>query len=517
MQMVSFNRVNSALSSYNQRLSTADFASAAPTVLGEYNAKLTSTVGKTVGQKVNGFEAISQLEDYSGQLGDNLFGLATVALTSEVEGFLDTLIENIEDAFTNLGGGHAEFTDVLTALGTLAVLTGTNPGSAFLKSYYGGSSSNAMAVLLSKATGKNVSQLLSTVETLQSAGSKQFVQAAFGRVLSEVLNPIIAEFNKKVDLNLGTAIDKVLQAIVDVVDSPVALIINDLTGGKLLGAELNNAIRLLSNGQYAEAILLVSQNSNEPYSVIEERLLNIDTKISTRITYTGSTTLPVFDIGSNANGWEGVATTTITNRSNASSPINYNFTRLGGVQELEADMRSATRDISETVIHWSATYLDQDIGSEEIHGWHRQRGFSGIGYHYVIRRDGTIERGRPINITGAHAKANGHNNLSIGVCLVGGYTVPSAVGLRNPPAGSESFTEAQTKTMNEFLNTFYKVFPGGQVFGHNDTDPNNKIDPGFDVSKYIRNTFNKSNVTIGTSQPLSPAQIAQARANNVVS
>jgi len=71
--------------------------------------------------------------------------------------------------------------------------------------------------------------------------------------------------------------------------------------------------------------------------------------------------------------------------------------------------------------------------------------------------------------------------------------------------------------MNEFLNTFYKVFPGGQVFGHNDTDPNNKIDPGFDVSKYIRNTFNKSNVTIGTSQPLSPAQIAQARANNVVS
>ena len=158
-----------------------------------------------------------------------------------------------------------------------------------------------MAVLLSKATGKNVSQLLSTVETLQSAGSKQFVQAAFGRVLSEVLNPIIAEFNKKVDLNLGTAIDKVLQAIVDVVDSPVSLIINDLTGGKLLGAELDNAIRLLSNGQYAEAILLVSQNSNEPYSVIEERLLDIDTKISTRITYTGSTTLPVFDIGSNAN------------------------------------------------------------------------------------------------------------------------------------------------------------------------------------------------------------------------
>ena len=313
MEMVSFNRVNSALSSYNQRLSTQDFANAAPTVVGEYNAKLTSVVGKEVGQVVNGFQAVSQLEDYAGQLGDNLFGLATVLLTSAVAGFSEDLIENIEDAFEGIGGGHAEFTDVLTVLGTLAVLTGSSPGSAFLKSYYGGSSSNAMAVLLSKATGKNVSQLLNVVELVQSGNVKQFVKAAFQRELADVIKPIITEFNKRVELNLGTAIDKVLQAVVDIVDSPVALLINDLTGGKLRDAQLNNVIRLLTDGKYAEAILIVSQNSNEPYSIIEERLLGIDTRLSSRITYTGSTTLPVFDIGSNANGWEGELTPTLTN------------------------------------------------------------------------------------------------------------------------------------------------------------------------------------------------------------
>ena len=71
------------------------------------------------------------------------------------------------------------------------------------------------------------------------------------------------------------------------------------------------------------------------------------------------------------------------------------------------------------IIHCSATYPGQDVGVADIDRWHRQRGFDGIGYHYVIRLDGTIEEGRPYDRDGAHAL--GWNHRAVGICYIGGY------------------------------------------------------------------------------------------------
>lgn len=57
--------------------------------------------------------------------------------------------------------------------------------------------------------------------------------------------------------------------------------------------------------------------------------------------------------------------------------------------------------------------------AEDIHTWHLNRGWSGIGYHFVVRKDGTIERGRPIDRVGAHC--TGQNVDSIGVCFEGDF------------------------------------------------------------------------------------------------
>jgi hypothetical protein len=103
----------------------------------------------------------------------------------------------------------------------------------------------------------------------------------------------------------------------------------------------------------------------------------------------------------------------------------------------------------------------------------------------------------------------------MGICLVGGYTVPSNIGLNQPPQGPESLTAEQMTTLRLMLNTFYKVWPGGQVWGHNDTDPGNKSDPGFNVSTYIRQNFNKENVSSsGTIPPLSSRAISTLRAQS---
>lgn len=57
------------------------------------------------------------------------------------------------------------------------------------------------------------------------------------------------------------------------------------------------------------------------------------------------------------------------------------------------------------------------FGATDIDAWHKARGWSGCGYHFVIRRTGVIEKGRPLDRKGAHTR--GHNHDSVGVCWVG--------------------------------------------------------------------------------------------------
>lgn len=87
------------------------------------------------------------------------------------------------------------------------------------------------------------------------------------------------------------------------------------------------------------------------------------------------------------------------------------------------------RKITELILHCSATPEGKDFSTTDIDRWHKARGFKMIGYHYVIRLDGTIEQGRPLEMTGAHCK--GHNAHSIGICYIGGSTPRAA---RRTPA-----------------------------------------------------------------------------------
>ena len=80
------------------------------------------------------------------------------------------------------------------------------------------------------------------------------------------------------------------------------------------------------------------------------------------------------------------------------------------------------------VVHWTETFTNKNIGSEEIDAIQRDLGGNGIGYHYVIRRDGSLQRGRPNNIEGEHAAINGHNEFSIGIVL----SFPVGGNLMNP-------------------------------------------------------------------------------------
>lgn len=126
------------------------------------------------------------------------------------------------------------------------------------------------------------------------------------------------------------------------------------------------------------------------------------------------------------------------------------------------------------VVHCAATKPSMDIGLREIRQWHRQRGWLDIGYHFVIRRDGTVETGRPVNTIGAHVE--GHNYESVGVCLVG--------GINTTGAPENNFTDSQFKTLRELLDKLKVDYPSAKIVGHRDLDPN-KACPSFDVASWL--------------------------------
>ncbi len=76
----------------------------------------------------------------------------------------------------------------------------------------------------------------------------------------------------------------------------------------------------------------------------------------------------------------------------------------------------SVRKINKIIIHCTATPEGRDIDAETIDKWHINRGWSGIGYHYVVKLDGTIEEGRSVNKTGAHTRGYKQRKYRSNLC-----------------------------------------------------------------------------------------------------
>lgn len=141
------------------------------------------------------------------------------------------------------------------------------------------------------------------------------------------------------------------------------------------------------------------------------------------------------------------------------------------------------RFIDLIVIHCSDTYARMDIGTEEIREWHvNENKWKDIGYHYVIRRKGKIEEGRPLEIAGSHAY--GYNKNSIGICLVGGKPEEE-----NEALDEHLFTEQQFESLKtllkKLLNGTFGVSGNCKIVGHRELN-SSKTCPNFDVQKWLK-------------------------------
>ena len=122
-------------------------------------------------------------------------------------------------------------------------------------------------------------------------------------------------------------------------------------------------------------------------------------------------------------------------------------------------------DLVWIVIHYSATPIERNFTAADIDQMHRLRGFKEIGYHYFIRKDGTVEKGRDMDQPGRFeqgAHSQGENDDSIGICYEGGVSASA------PNIGYDTRTRAQKVAMEALILTLLDRFPKAIVEGHRD-------------------------------------------------
>lgn len=129
------------------------------------------------------------------------------------------------------------------------------------------------------------------------------------------------------------------------------------------------------------------------------------------------------------------------------------------------------RTINHIVVHCSATKEGKDFRAHDIDRWHKDRGWSGIGYHFVVRLDGEVEKGRPVERIGAHV--SGHNRDSIGVVYIGG------VDRNGKP--KDTRTPQQKLALRALIEGLQGRYPEADVRGHRDFPGVAKACPSFDV------------------------------------
>lgn len=139
-------------------------------------------------------------------------------------------------------------------------------------------------------------------------------------------------------------------------------------------------------------------------------------------------------------------------------------------------LKASKRTITDIVVHCTATRAWQDYDVDDIRRMHKAQGWADIGYHYLVKLDGTIQQGRDVDIIGAHV--SGHNANSIGVVYVG--------GLDNQGKAKDTRTENQKCALLNLMMDLRRLYPKAKISGHRDFSPDKNGDGTITPDEYIK-------------------------------
>lgn len=140
-------------------------------------------------------------------------------------------------------------------------------------------------------------------------------------------------------------------------------------------------------------------------------------------------------------------------------------------------IKKSSRSINRLIVHCTATPEGKDYTVATIRKWHtapapQGNGWSDIGYHYVIYRDGSVMLGRDVDVAGAHT--TNYNLRSIGIVYVGGLA-------KDGKTAKDTRTPAQKQALRMLLQVLKRLYPTASIHGHRDFAA--KACPSFDATK----------------------------------
>jgi N-acetylmuramoyl-L-alanine amidase len=146
-------------------------------------------------------------------------------------------------------------------------------------------------------------------------------------------------------------------------------------------------------------------------------------------------------------------------------------------------LKRSKRRIDYIVIHCTATQEGRDMTVEDIRRQHKAQGWSDCGYHYIIYRDGTVNIGRDVDISGAHV--SGYNSNSIGISYVGGLESRPSVPYSMLKA-KDTRTDAQKASLLSLLMDLRKLYPKAKIQGHRDFSPDKNHDGVISPDEWVK-------------------------------
>lgn len=456
--MATLLSLNSKLKSLGVISGFDKLATQSSSIASSVQALNSSSLGNEINATIGGVQGLNTTTDAAisiGLLTENLPGLRSqiVQDVSSSKSDLDAITGNtVDNSFNDL-------------VFTSATAEGVKAGVNFVAS----------------PTTQQMTTILQNVVPEQYAGQVSSLVTNSFSDFSLNLSTAAGSFTSSFSDLLGSVTGNVLQDVILQNDTRPINIIENLGVSSATAGEV---LVLLQSNRTNEAVELLTSLTGKSAAEVEAVLATVPTSLEDQIDKrnVSSSSTGVYDVSDKNNEWDG-----------ANTPSTF-FDVIATQEQLTVEMLKSSREITEIVFFGHEMTENQLLTSEEIHSSYIADGNDGIPFHYVVLPNGNIQRGRPLSRNGTFSTT--HNQFSIGVVIPHVKGVPATV--------------KQGKSVRQLIESFYSVWPGGQVFDAETDIGDSEVKVGVNIGNYIA-SFKKVNYgsaarSFSTQQLISAAQ-----------
>lgn len=435
-------------------------------------SKETSAIASSV-QALNSTSLGTELnESLSGVLALNTSAKASsciAILTENIPGITDQIVKDVsasKDALEAIIGATADngFLDVV-------ITCPTPEGIKVSLGAIANPTDQQTQAILANTTPKKYQNQIATITV------KDF--AKLSGDFSSSLSSFTSAFSNLTKTQTGNVLQDIL---LQTDDAPISILEN-------FGVPRSEApaiLVLLQAKKTTEAITKIAALTGKDIETVEVFIPTVPTSLDAQLSEGGETSSTgVYDVSSKNNTWRGAATT------------NEYFDIIATQEQLLIEFIKCPREITEIVFYGHEMTADQILTAKDIHESYNADGNDGIPFHYVVQPGGNLQRGRSIAKEGTYSTT--HNKYSIGVVI--------------PHYVNAEAKVQQGTTVRQIIETFYHVWPGGQLFDANEDIGESNIPVGLSISSYAE-SFKKVNYG-GAGRSFSTAQLINASQGGV--